>query len=121
MRARQSRLELCMLRKVIPNKDNEGNSYVEWGEPKPFKAIIWPASGKLQSEMYGQRLNYIKSCRVEGKYNIVLEGKRTIYKLEDKLSFCEGDGICLYSSEGPDYRIIAIKPYPLLYFEMERI
>ena len=83
---------------------------------------VWPASGKLQTEQYGNRLNYIQNCKIDGEYKILYKNGKTIYKFRE-FSLCEGDGICLYSGKDnePDYKIISIKPYRPLYMEVEKL
>lgn len=59
----------------------------------PIEAAIWAAGGKIQAEMYGERLAYMK--------NMHYEGTETMQ---------EGDGICVAvgPEELPDYKIVAI-------------
>ena len=79
--------------------------------------------GKVQAEMYGQRLPYIRNCRIDGKYHEeVAEDGRIGYCMGDMVIH-ENDGICLNvcGSADPDYRIIAIRPYRFLTLELEQI
>lgn len=94
------------LKKKITSKDNEGNVYADYYEPIEIKANIYPASGKLQAEIYGERLNYIQNMLYDGS---------------EKLN--EGDGICVYVDKNskPDYKIISIKPYSHQLIELEKI
>lgn len=95
------------LKKKTTDTDNEGGKYVVYSNtPIEIKANIWPASGKLQAEMYGERLNYI--------LNMLYDGTQ---------EFSEGDGICVYvaSTAEPDYKIISIKRYSHLLIELEKI
>lgn len=87
-------------------KDNEGGKYPGYSEPIEIQANIYPASGKLQAEIYGERLNYI--------LNMLYDGPQTI---------SEGDGICVYVSKEsePDYKVISIKRYSHLFIELEKI
>ena len=39
--------------------DSEGGKYPDFAEPIEINANIYPASGKLEAEIYGERLNYI--------------------------------------------------------------
>lgn len=66
---------------------------MDYEEAIPIEAAIWAASGKMQAEMYGERLNYIK--------NMQYEGVETMQ---------EGDGICVNAGaeDSPDYKIVAI-------------
>lgn len=121
MRLKQNRLKLYSHRQAIPKKDNEGNSYIEYGLPSSFHAEVWPAGGKLQAEMYGQRLQYIRNCRINAGYEVLADEKgRVSYRIGNML-LLEGDGICLNVPEDhePDYRIIAIRPYRYLTLEVE--
>lgn len=85
-------------------------------------AEIWPAGGKVQAEVYGERLAYICNCRIAGEYQIKMQGKETVYQFGSN-SLKEMDGICVDVSEKdkPDYRIITIKPYKPLYLELEKV
>lgn len=87
-------------------EDNEGGKYPGYSEPIEIQANIYPASGKLQAEIYGERLNYI--------LNMLYDGPQTI---------SEGDGICVYVSKEsePDYKVIIIKRYSHLFIELEKI
>ncbi|WP_243009242.1 hypothetical protein [Clostridium sp. AM58-1XD] len=110
-------------RRAIPKKDQEGSSYIEYGQPSSFEAEVWPGGGKLQAEMYGQRISNIKNVRIDGNYELLIsnEGKE-LYQFAD-MTVCEGDGICLYVPQDhePDYRIIAIRPYRYLTLEVEKL
>lgn len=126
MRLKRNRLKTCSHKQAIPQKDNEGNSYLEYGRPSTFEAEVWPAGGKLQMEMYGQRVNNIKNIRIDGTYEAlsVTEGGRVyeVYRFTD-MEVREGDGICLHvpGNRDPDYKIIAIRPYRFLTLEAEKI
>ncbi|WP_346888337.1 hypothetical protein [Clostridium sp. UBA1056] len=87
-------------------EDGEGGKYPGYSNPIEIKANISPASGRLQAEIYGQRLNYI--------LNMLYDGPQTIN---------EDDGICVYVSKDmePDYKVISIKRYSHLFIELEKI
>ncbi|WP_083072805.1 hypothetical protein [Clostridium paraputrificum] len=94
------------LKKKIVIKDNEGGKYPGYSEPIEIQANIYPASGKLQAEIYGERLNYILNMLYDESKNLN-----------------EGDGICVYVSKEsePDYKVISIKRYSHLFIELEKI
>ncbi len=94
------------LKKKIVIEDDEGGKYPGYSEAIKIEANIYPASGKLQAEIYGERLNYI--------LNMLYEGSESIN---------EGDGICVYVSNDnePDYKVISIKKYSHLFIELEKI
>ena len=95
------------LRRRKTGKDSEGGSIVRYEEAVEIKATIWPASGRVQAELYGERLTYIKNMEYGGAE-----------------AMQEGDGICVFvgPEAGPDYKIISIKPeYSPKVMELERI
>lgn len=124
MRLKRNRLKQYHHRTAAQVKDGEGNSYTEYGTATVFWGEVWPASGKVQAEMYGERLSYIRNIRIDGKYVITTDRKgKEHYVFPDGLDIAESDGICIYVSPeaGPDYRIISIKPYRFLRLEAERL
>lgn len=123
MRIKRSRLNTFYLKKRIPKKDKEGCSTEEWGTGVPFLGEQWPASGKVQVQQYGDRLNYILNLKLDGAYQIIREKQGASFDFGDDLVFREQDGICIFADEesDPDYRIIAIKPYRQLKMELEKI
>ena len=121
MRLRRSRLKEFSHCQMVMRKNNEGGTYPEYESPTPFKAEEWAAGGKLQMEMYGQRLPNIRNLRLNGKYKEI-SGKngKLSYQIENGPTITVNDGICI-NSEEPDYRVIAIYPYRFLTLEVERI
>lgn len=110
------------LKKKTIIEDNEGGKYPGYSKPTEIKANISPASGKLQAEIYGERLNYILNMLIDGPYKVIVKDNITYYAVNDT-ELCEGCGICIYSSKenDPDYKIISIKPYSHLVIELEKI
>lgn len=80
-----------LLKKKVIEKDNEGGVYSAYTDGIEIQANIYPASGKLQAEIYGERLNYI--------LNMLFSGPQAIN---------EGDCIVV---NGEDYKVISIKNY----------
>lgn len=74
-------------------RDKEGGSMTGYETAVPIEAVIWSAGGRVQAEMYGEKLAYIKNMQYEG-----MEVIR------------EGDGICVNTvpEERPDYKVIAV-------------
>jgi len=122
MNIKRSHLKEYFHRDAIPAKDSEGGSYTEYGPPSSFMAEVWPAGGKVQAEMYGQRLTHIYNCRIQGKYQTRTENGIVHYDF-DTFSVVERDGICLFvpPEADPDYKVISVYPYTPLYLEMEKI
>ena len=81
------------LRKRTVGRDKEGGNLTGYETAIPIEAVIWSVGGRVQAEMYGERLSYIK--------NMQYEGMETIR---------EGDGICVNAASGekPDYKVIAV-------------
>lgn len=123
MKLKRNRLKTYSHRSAISKKDNEGNSYIEYGLPSSFEAEVWPAGGKLQAEMYGQRVNHIQNCRINAGYEVMADEKGRVSYRIGYTTIQEGDGICVYvpGEQEPDYRIVAIRPYRYLTLEVERI
>lgn len=124
MRMKRSRIETYFLRKAFTVKDGEGNTSTDYDKAITFQGESWPAGGKVQAELYGNRLSYIRNVKVNGKYVIKPDEKGMLhYIFENGMDIIENDGVCLYVSADmtPDYRIISIKPYQPLLLEVERI
>lgn len=88
-------------------EDNEGGKYLGYEEQATsIQANIYPATGKIQAKMYGEKLNYVMNMLYDGPIPIK-----------------EGDGICIEvkATEPPDYRVESIKRYSHLVIELMRI
>lgn len=95
------------LRKRATQKNSEGGSKVAYEPAVEIEATIWPAGGKVQAEMYGERLQYMKNMEYGGQE-----------------AMQEGDGICVFvgPDANPDYKIISIQPeYNPKRMELERL
>lgn len=86
-------------------KDNEGGISIVYKPCKKVYAEVWPATGKIQAEMYGIRLAYIKNM-VTDLSSEITEG--TALGIEDPLI--------------PDYKVISKKKYSRhIQYELERL
>lgn len=96
MRLNRKQMKPYQLVKKIDKKDKEGSTYQEFEPSFTFEADIFPAGGKTQAEIYGQRLAYMMNM--------------LCYQNDD---IKEGDGICVYANEneGPDYIIVSIQRF----------
>ncbi len=124
MKIKRSRLKTYHHRRKSLKKDSEGNTSTDYGAATSFTAELWPGSGKLQAELYGERLPNIRNLRLEGPYTITADSKDVVhYVFEDGPDIVEGDGLCLDvgPDRPPDYKIIAVKPYKILQLEAEKI
>lgn len=104
---RKSLMKTYHLKRRTVEKNREGGTVVNYEDPVEIRATIWPAGGRVQAEMYGERLAYMKNMAYEGG-----EEMR------------EGDGICVFTGpeELPDYKIISIKSeYSPKMMELERL
>ena len=122
MRLKRSRLKTHWIRPRTITKDNEGVPVESYGNAFSVDAEVWPAGGKVQAKVYGERLAYICNCRVKGDYRIEMQDGSMVYRLNSG-SLKEQDGFHVHTlkDQRPDYRIIAIKPYKPLYMELERM
>ncbi len=108
---RLSALKSYPVYEPVIEKDGEGVTTEKWIKRKSMLLEIWPASGKLQAEMYGERLNYI--------LNMILPKNE-----DDDFRLTEKWGVNVYnqSTDEPDYRIISMKEYNRHYlYELEKI
>lgn len=121
MRQKISRLKTYKHRPAHVEKDREGAAHIEYGSATEIQAEMWPGGGKVQTEMYGARLPNIRNLRVSGKYEEISEGRKLSYQIEDGPVISAGDGICLYSEEEPDYKVVAVYPYSFLTLEVEKL
>lgn len=120
MRMKRNRIQTLNLKNKSVTKDGEGVPVISWSEATQVEVEVWPAGGQLQVQTYGDRINSIMNVKVKGTYTIVPEGNHLSY-VYDNFTLREGDGLCIYSDNTPDYRIISIKPYKPLKLEVERI
>lgn len=99
-RLRQSSLEDCMLSNYLgADKDNEGNTIPKYSTQLDIKAEIWPASSKLQAEMYGLRIVNIQ--------NMLYQGKESI-NINDRIYY-DNDTYKVISANGKNIRILEIE------------
>ena len=100
----RKKLKTFKLRKASLKKDKECNTFLTYGTAQEDQAVIRPAGGKVQAEMYGLRLNYILNMNYYGELDIA-----------------ENDGICFESDE-PDYKVISVRKYPkFCLIELEKL
>lgn len=83
--------QIYKLKKKTIIEDDEGGKYPEYLDAIDIECYIYPASGRVQAEMYGERLNYILNMLYDGETEI-----------------SEGDCI-VYNNL--DYKVISIKNY----------
>lgn len=120
MRMKRSRLKQYYLRSKNMVKDNEGSTSIEYADPIAFTGEVWAASGKVQAEIYGEKLSYIRNVRVNGNYVITTDRKGVVhYVFPEGLDIVESDGVCLYVSgdADPDYKVLSIRTYKPLRME----
>ena len=79
MKIKRSRLKTYHHRRKSLKKDSEGNTYTDYGAATSFTAELWPGSGKLQAELYGERLSNIRNLRLEGPYTITADSKDVVH------------------------------------------
>lgn len=79
------------LKKKSMEEDNEGGKYATYTESGTINAYIYPASGRVQAEMYGEKLNYILNMLYDEDIEIT------------------EDDVIVYNNA--DYKVISIKNY----------
>lgn len=120
-RMRRTRVETMHLCCRTVSKTNEGATMETFGAPVAFNGESWPAGGKVQAEMYGDRLGYIRNLKIRGEYTAAVAPDGGMeYRFAD-FTVRELDRVCIFNDTAPDFRIISIKPYKPLTMELERI
>lgn len=95
MRLKKNRLKSYNLRKFQVVKTDEGIKREGYSDKVvEIKAEVWPASGGLQAELYGERLNYIMNANVEKSTEIA-----------------EKDGLCIDDLDKVTHQVVSIKEY----------
>lgn len=97
----------CYVKRKIIIEDTEGGKYPGYSQLAiDLRANIYPATGKLQAEIYGEKLNYMLNMLYDGPVELA-----------------EGDGVCVFVSKDskPDYKVISIKRYSHKVIELEKI
>lgn len=123
MRLRRSRQNTLYLYNRTVRRDAEGGTQENF--PASGTAILgewWPASGKLQADLYGQRLPYIRNIRLSERYEVKTDAKgRTYYYLSDRdTELREADRIGI-ETDLPQYRILSVRAERFLRLEAEAV
>ena len=105
-------------------KNTEGSTYESFGTPASFVGEQWPASGKVQAQMYGEKLSYIRNVKIEGDYQISVDQQTGQIEYQfANFDVHESDRIYIDvpNTADPDYKILSIKPYKPLRLEVIKI
>lgn len=124
MRMRQSRVKTYHLRPRTTTKGAECNTYEVYEDAVSFRGEVWAAGGRVQAELYGERLSYVRNVRIEGRYVITTDRDGIIhYVYPNGLDIVESDGVCIYvpPDQSPDYKVISIRPVCPLKMECMKI
>ena len=123
MRLKRSRQKTLYLYNRTVGRDAEGGTQESF--PEAGTTVCgewWPASGKLQEDLYGQRLPYIRNIRLSERYEVKTDAKgRTYYYLPDRdTELREADRIGI-ETDLPQYRIPSIRSERFLRIEVEAV
>lgn len=84
--------------KVFPRTvtiDSEGGRYADYSsEPIVCELETWPAGGRVQAAMYGERLQYMRNANCY---------------LSEPIK--ESDGVAVFSDDAPDYKVVSVQSY----------
>lgn len=120
---KHSRLKHYAVKNLIPATDTEGVTSETFPDPAfTVKGEVWPATGKRQVEMYGDRVNGISNMRIVGQYELTTSGAFSCIVIDDH-TIRQGDGVYVLAdpeTQDPDYRVISITPYQPVKMEIER-
>lgn len=100
MRLIQRDLSTVYLKKRIISYDDFGDEEITYSEDATeLKMLVQSSGGRVDAQIYGARLPYIKSCKYQGDI---------LKPVQNEL-----DGICVYvdKTQKPDYKIINIQPF----------
>lgn len=100
MRLRERDLKTVYLKRHTIEIDEEGDEQINYSEEsEEIRMTVQSAGGQINAQIYGVRLQYIKSCKYQG--DVIKEARN------------ENDGVCVYveATEEPDYRIISIQEF----------
>lgn len=123
MRLKRSRQKTLYLYNRTVGRDAEGGTQESFPEARTTVCgEWWPASGKLQEDLYGQRLPYIRNIRLSERYEVKTDAKgRTYYYLPDRdTELREADRIGI-ETDLPQYRILSIRSERFLRIEVEAV
>lgn len=118
MRRRRTRLTTLRISSRMVTKDDEGVTVEAYSEPFNVVAEVWPAGGSVQAEVYGERLAYVRNCRIAEKYTTEKDGTLVYYRTAGG-RFREKDRAV--TAEGETFDIVSVKPYRDLVLELERV
>ena len=123
MRLKRSRQKTLYLYNRTVGRDAEGGTQESFSEAgTTVCGEWWPASGKLQEDLYGQRLPYIRNIRLSERYEVKTDAKgRTYYYLPDRdTELREADRFGI-ETDLPQYRILSIRSERFLRIEVEAV
>lgn len=122
MRLKQTRLRPFYFGQRIVTKNTEGVPSSTFGTPISLQGELWPATSQRQIEQYGDRIQNVANMRVEGTYDIVMDGRVVSVVMNNGLTITPGDGVWVYAptTEEPDYQVNSFTQYYPLRLEVER-
>lgn len=100
MRLSKRSLKTVYLKKRKVELDDEATEIVSYpDEPVKIEMTVQAASGTINAQIYGNKLETMKACKYQGD---------KITEFENEL-----DGICVYveKEESPDFEIVSIQTF----------
>lgn len=102
MRMKRNRLKDYRIRKRVTVKDSEGNTSESYlPHAARISCEVWEASGRTQTEMYGERLPYIRNIRVSAKYYTAVDEDGAAHYLVEASG---GDSAAYATKSGSGYK-----------------
>lgn len=100
MRLRERDLQVVYLKKRKVELDDEATEIISYPEePIELRMNVQSASGTVNAQIYGSKLETMKSCKYQG----------------DKINEAQNelDGICVYvgKEKEPDFKIVSIQTF----------
>lgn len=119
MKVRRAKQYFIVNKEIV--KDTDYNEdIVVFDNGFPFRAYVYKTNGAIKSQQYGEELKYIFTCLSdEPFYPTLIDG--SIYYTDGKNGFQEGDRMCIYNFDEPDFVIKSIEFSGHLIMELEMI
>lgn len=123
MRVRQNRLKRIGVCTRTTTKDKDYSPVVSYGSPQNVLAECWQTSDRLAVERYGERSLGMYTVKIPGNWEKA-QGKVPVYTIQrvdapGTIVVQEGDGLCIFTANDPDYTVVGIREYTPLRLEVQ--
>lgn len=103
------------------SKDKYGNTIDEYNDGFTIRSYIYPLSGSIYLQQYGNELQYQYRMLTDADFVPILKNGKLIYIDKYNNSIAEGDGVCVFNNKEVDFKIKSIMKHKHLVIELEMI